>query len=75
MIEMRLTLLHERKAPTESRHIVSRRSWREESRGERDKGYELDKVVGDTSQNERSRNGRQVPIDLVVGPPEEREEQ
>ena len=74
MIEMRLTLLHERKASTKSRHIGSRRSWREESRGERDKGYELDKVVGGTSQNERSRNGRQVPIDLVVGPPEEWEE-
>ena len=72
---MRLTLLHERKASTKSQHIGSRRSWREESRGERDKGYELDKVVGGTSQNERSRNGRQVPIDLVVGPPEEWEEQ
>ena len=75
MIEMRLTLLHERKASTKSQHIGSRQSWREESRGERDKGYELDKVVGGTSQNERSRNGQQVPIDLVVGPPEEWEEQ
>lgn len=75
MIEVRLTLLHERKASTKSQHIGSQRSWREESRGERDKGYELNKVVGGTSQNKRSRNGRQVPIDLVVGPPEEWEEQ
>ena len=43
--------------------------------GVRDEGYEPDKVVRGASQNERSRNSRQVPIDLIVGPPEEWKEQ